>query len=145
MKNDHFICKNNKILLRWGNTSAGDKRYGMKKENCQQCPLLQDCMPNATINSRKMISSPNHIEKKRRLPYSEDMRIKIDSDYGKKAYSRRLAIAEPPFANIRYHKKMNYFTLRSKKKVNIQWNLFAIINNLSKIARAIQQGIEIPT
>lgn len=142
--NDSYICKNNKVLVRWGNSSGGQNRYGMKKQNCQQCPLLANCMPKANSNSRKTICVPNPTFLKRKLPYSEAMRIKIDSEYGKKAYSKRLAIAEPPFANIRHHKKMNYFTLRTKKKVNIQWNLFAIINNLSKIANAIKkQEIEI--
>ena len=51
----------------------------------------------------------------------------------KKMDSKRMGIVEPVFAKIRAQKKINYFTLRSKKKVNIQWNLFSIIPNLEKL------------
>ena len=47
----------------------------------------------------------------------------------------RVAIAEPPFANICHIMGLDRFTLRGKKKVNIQWNLFCIVHNLKKVAR----------
>jgi hypothetical protein len=47
----------------------------------------------------------------------------------------RVTIAEPNFANIRHIMGLDRFTLRGKKKVNIQWNLFCIIHNLKKVAR----------
>ncbi|BCL59720.1 hypothetical protein DGMP_04130 [Desulfomarina profundi] len=61
------------------------------------------------------------------------MKRKIDSATGRAIYSMRLAIGEPPFAHIRSTIGLNIFTLRSKKKVNIQWNLFCIIHNLKKV------------
>lgn len=63
------------------------------------------------------------------------MKRKIDSNAGRTLYSLRVAIAEPPFANICHILGLDYFTLRSKKKVNIQWNLFCIVHNLIKVAR----------
>ncbi|WP_407929135.1 transposase [Desulfomarina profundi] len=42
-------------------------------------------------------------------------------------------MGEPPFAHIRSIIGLDRFTLRSKKKVNIQWNLFCIIHNLKKV------------
>jgi len=48
------------------------------------------------------------------------MMQKIDTTEGKDMYSRRMGIVEPVFANIRAMKKMNYLTLRTKVKVNIQ-------------------------
>jgi hypothetical protein len=47
----------------------------------------------------------------------------------------RVAIAEPPFANICRIMGLDRFTLRGKRKVNIQWNLFCIVHNLKKVAR----------
>jgi len=43
----------------------------------------------------------------------------------------------PPthFANICHIMGLDRFTLRGKKKVNIQWNLFCIVHNLKKVAR----------
>jgi hypothetical protein len=51
------------------------------------------------------------------------------------AYAIRLAIGEPPFANIRSAFRLDRFTLRGKRKVNIQWNLFCMIHNIKKIHR----------
>ena len=61
------------------------------------------------------------------------MREKIDTEEARKIYSYRMGIVEPVFGNIRSQKKLNYFTLRSKNKVNIQWNLFCIVHNIEKL------------
>ena len=45
----------------------------------------------------------------------------------------RMGIVEPVFANFRYHKQMNKFTLRTKEKVSIQWLLYSIVHNIEKI------------
>ena len=63
----------------------------------------------------------------------EKMKNKIDSIFGKWVYSKRMKVIEPVFANIRHNLGMNHFTLRSKAKVNIQWNLFNIVHNIGKI------------
>ena len=44
---------------------------------------------------------------------------KIERPEIRDLYSRRMAIIEPVFANITYHKKLNKFTLRTKVNVNI--------------------------
>jgi len=61
------------------------------------------------------------------------MKLKIDSLLGRQIYARRLAIVEPVFANIRVHKRLDHFTLRKKRKVDIQWKLFALVHNIGKI------------
>ncbi len=50
-------------------------------------------------------------------------------------YARRLAIVELVFANICVHKHMDRFTLRSKRKVDVQWarTRFALVYNIGKI------------
>ncbi len=63
----------------------------------------------------------------------DEMKAKIDSEEGKRIYARRLAIVEPVFANICVHKSMHRFTLRSKRKVDVQWRLFALVHNIAKI------------
>jgi len=57
----------------------------------------------------------------------------MDSDEGQRIYARRLGIVEPVFANICVHKHMRHFTLRSKRKVDVQWRLFALVHNIGKI------------
>jgi hypothetical protein len=61
------------------------------------------------------------------------MAAKIDSEWGRRLYHHRMAIAEPVFANIRTYKAMNRFTLRGKIKVNIQWLLYCMVHNIGKI------------
>ena len=58
---------------------------------------------------------------------SEKMRKKIDNPAYQELYSRRMQIIEPVFANVTYCKGMDRFTLRTQKKVNIQWLLLDII------------------
>ena len=58
---------------------------------------------------------------------------KIDTEEGRQIYSMRMGIVEPVFANIRYNKKMDRFTLRQKEKVNVQWLLFSLVHNIEKI------------
>jgi hypothetical protein len=67
--------------------------------------------------------------------FTEKMRRKIDSAASRAIYSMRLAVSEPPFAHIRSMIGLNYFTLRTKPKVDTQWKLFCIIHNLKKIHR----------
>ena len=40
---------------------------------------------------------------------------------------------EPVFGNLK-NKGMGRFTLRGKKKVNTQWQLFSLVHNIEKIA-----------
>jgi hypothetical protein len=67
--------------------------------------------------------------------FTERMKHKIDSTVGRALYGMRLAIGEPPFAHIRSALGLNRFTLRGKRKVNVQWNLFCIVHNMKKIQR----------
>jgi hypothetical protein len=62
------------------------------------------------------------------------MRIKIDSPLGKIIYGRRFGNVEPVFGNLRFNKKLNYFTCLGKEKVNIQWLLACMLHNIEKIA-----------
>ena len=59
---------------------------------------------------------------------------KIDTEEGTRLYSRRFAIVETVFANIRTQKGLDHFTLRGKQKVDIQWALYAMVHNIEKLA-----------
>ena len=63
------------------------------------------------------------------------MRLKFDSPRGREIYSRRIATVEPVFANLQ-NKGMRRFTLRGRRKVDAQWQLFTMVHNIEKIARA---------
>ena len=69
----------------------------------------------------------------RRGVAAERMRRKFDTPRGREIYSRRMGTVEPVFANIQ-NKGMRRFTLRSRSKVNVQWQLFTMVHNIEKIA-----------
>ena len=68
------------------------------------------------------------------------MKTKIDSDEGRHIYSQRLGTVEPVFGNITVNKKMDRFGHRGKSKVNAQWLMFCMVQNIEKLQRYEQTG-----
>ncbi|HKO94950.1 MAG TPA: transposase [Polyangiaceae bacterium] len=52
---------------------------------------------------------------------------------GKGAVRPRMGTVEPVFGNLQ-NKGMRRFTLRGRRKVNTQWQLFTMVHNIEKIA-----------
>lgn len=103
--------------------------YRARVEDCAACPLRSRCLSKPTTVRRYLsiqveTPPPNLIDQ---------MKAKMETDEGKRIYARRLGIVEPVFANICVHKRMHRLTLRSKRKVDIQWRLFALVHNIGKI------------
>ena len=103
--------------------------YHARPEDCAACPLRARRLKKADTVCRNLSiqvesQAPNLID---------EMKAKIDSEAGKRIYARRLGIVEPVFANICVQKRMHRFTLRSKRKVDVQWRLFALVHNIGKI------------
>jgi hypothetical protein len=67
--------------------------------------------------------------------YTQKMKRKIDSVFGRFIYSWRLATAEPVFANITRSRGLDRFTLRGRRKVNTQWLLYCMVHNIGKVHR----------
>ena len=65
---------------------------------------------------------------------SDRMKRKIDSERGREMITRRFATVEPVFGNVRGNKKMNRFTLRGSGKVDGQWKLYCMVQNIEKLA-----------
>ena len=67
--------------------------------------------------------------------YTAKMKRKIDTEHGRYQYSRRLAVAEPVFANISSTRALRRFSHRGKTKVNTQWLLYCMVHNIGKAQR----------
>jgi transposase len=128
-----YRCPQGKFLKRGARSQRNRYRvydiYRARPQDCAPCPLRSRCLskPDAKYRSLSVevgSQSPNLIEQ---------MKAKIDDPHGRALYARRLAIVEPVFANIRVHKRLDRFTLRSKAKVDVQWKLFAVVHNIGKI------------
>ena len=86
------------------------KRYFGQKIICDQCSRRKDCLRSETSRYKVYQIAVGEIG---RDPIKR-MIDKIDTPMGRKIYSKRMGIVEPAFANIRIHKGMDHFTLRSQ-------------------------------
>ena len=122
----------------------GKDEYGNSKlffegrlTKCRSCPIKHQCMRNpSSANHRKGNGRQvSFILQNNREPnYTDWMKQRVDSDKGKHIYSHRMSVVEPVFGNIGANKKLNRFSLRGKKKVQGQWQLFCLIHNIEKLA-----------
>jgi hypothetical protein len=110
------------------------KFHGLKTE-CRVCELRARCLkyPERT-EARQVYFFENRSEEAPET-FTQKMKRKIDSVLGSHIYSRRIGTVEPVFANIRNALGIRRFTLRGKRKVNIQWKLYCAVHNLIKIHR----------
>ena len=111
------------------------KKYQIKRGLCVNCPMLKKCVNVKTSKNpaRTLYVTDNEYEEN----LSEKMRKKIDDPAYREIYSRRQQIIEPVFSDITYCKGMNRFTLRTKRKVGIQWKLYCIVHNIGKCVKTL--------
>jgi hypothetical protein len=131
---DQYVCPNGKRLRVKAKELYRDglvyRVYMAEKKDCKGCTLRLKCLSGRGAK-RKYLWVPIAVEL---TNLSKRMAGKVDTEMGRKIYPRRIAIAEPVFANIRAHKRLDRFTLRGKIKVNIQWLLYCMVHNIGKIA-----------
>lgn len=105
------------------------------KSVCGPCILRERCLttPEKT-ETKQMTIFLGRSEAAKESPI-EKMKRKFDTLFGRFIYNKRIAIVEPVFGNLK-NKGMDRFTLRGRKKVNAQWQLFSLVHNVEKIAHA---------
>jgi len=130
---DKYVCPNGKRLKVKARELYRDglvyRVYIAEEKDCQRCTLKLKCLSGRGAK-RKYLWVPIAVQL---TNLSKRMAGKVDTEMGRKIYPRRIAIAEPVFANIRTHKRLDRFTLRGKVKVNIQWLLYCMVHNIGKI------------
>ena len=70
------------------------------------------------------------------LPHTQRMKERIDSDTGRRLYGDRFSTVEPVFGNLRHNKGLDRFTLRGRQKVDGQWKLYCMVQNIEKLAHS---------
>lgn len=104
---------------------------------CRACHLKEDCLrnpdsPNTRKGHGRQVSFI--VETSNRSPnYTDWMKHRIDSDDGKQIYGHRMSVVEPVFANMSSNKGLKRFSLRSRRKVQGQWQLYCVIHNIEKL------------
>jgi hypothetical protein len=128
-----YVCPNGKELkLNAKGCRVGGfegRRYEARKLDCQECPLRAQCLKKGAGRRKLYI-----VERRVGRDWLGEMRKKIDSVEGRAAYARRMGIVEPVFGNITGAKRLDRFTLRGRPKVRVQWQLYAVVHNIEKIA-----------
>jgi transposase len=129
---DIYTCPAGETLTRSHDTSKNGKKvyrhYASTEKLCSACPFRNRCLAKKT-SKRRWLSV--HYDEEL-ATFTHKLIAKIDSDEGRQKYNQRFGMIEPVFANIRTQKRMDHFTLRGKKKVNIQWLLYCLVHNIEK-------------
>jgi len=134
----HCICPAGKRLYRNGtNCNIGGRhaiRFSGTQRACEKCPLRAQCLrhPQRSKVRQVAIFMGKHATASEKA--SERMKRKIDSEQGHEMIARRFATVEPVFGNLRGNKKLNRFTLRGRGKVDGQWKLYCLVQNIEKLA-----------
>ena len=105
------------------------------KRDCLPCAHRERCFKDPAKTDVRQVAI--FIGRSRQEPpgYLDLMKQKIDTPEGRYQYSRRMGIVEPVFANICSTLRLDRFSLRGRKKVDIQWKLYCMVHNLLKIHR----------
>lgn len=114
------------------------QNYTAKAADCNHCELSKQCLRGPLKPNDGRGRQVTRFVPKPKDPThpSERMRQAIDSPKGRQLYSQRIGTVEPVFANIRHNKRLTRFNHRGREKVNTQWNLYCMVRNIEKLAKA---------
>lgn len=104
---------------------------------CRHCPKKHRCMqtPSAADHRHGKGRQVSFALDQSRSPnYTDWMKHRVDSPEGKRIYSHRMSVVEPVFSNIGTTKRLNRFSLRGKRKVQGQWQLYCLVHYIEKLA-----------
>jgi transposase len=103
------------------------------RELCGRCPLRSKCLRKPDVSAYRQVA---FFQGRAYLRYVHTARMKdkIDSPRGRAIYARRLGTVEPIFAHLR-GRGLHRFTLRRRRKVDVQWKLYCLVHNIHKIRR----------
>ena len=135
----YCICPAGKRLYRNGGNVIVDGNRAIKfrgrKTDCRVCEFREKCLRHPDRTETRQVYFFVGRSESAPETFTQKMKRKIDSIKGRLIYNRRLGTSEPPFANIRSTMGLDRFSLRGKRKVNIQWILYCTVHNLLKVHR----------
>ena len=131
------VCPAGKSLYRKGvsnvtNGYVGEHFRGAKRD-CAPCALRAQCLRTPETTVVRNVAFFRGREDTERETHTMRMQQRLDAPEGRAQYGQRFATVEPVFANVRYNKRLDRFTLRGRAKVNGQWQLFCMVHNIEKL------------
>lgn len=129
---DHYICPMGQKMAYIGDrkrkTTTGFEQATRlyKAKNCQNCPLNGACHKS---QHDRIIQINVNLERQKQQ--AEQL---LKSEEGVAKRKKRCFDVEPVFGNIKANHGFRRFMLRGKQKVEIEWGLIAIAQNIRKRA-----------
>ena len=134
-ENKEAVCPNGKKMILTGTNietiNGPHIRFRGYLKDCRACPLQTQCMKKEVKKQGRQISVL--IEGQRKTTHLDKMKKVIDSEEGKRWYSKRMHTIEPVFGNICSNKGLNKLSLRGQSKVTAQWQLYCMVHNVEKL------------
>jgi len=132
------VCPAGQSLYRKGKGLAtrghiADRFQGAKGV-CGPCPLRAHCLRTPETTRTRQVAFFTGKTPERRDSYTARMQRRIDTPAERARYARRFATVEPVFGNLCANKGLDRFTLRGRAKVDTQWKLFCLVQNIEKLA-----------
>jgi len=133
------ICPAGQFLYQNGSHCRIGARVAVKftgaKRVCAPCTLRSQCLRHPERTPVRQVVFFTGATTGKPETYTAKMKRKIDTEYGRYQYSRRLGTAEPVFANLCHAHGLRRFSHRGRTKVNTQWLLYCLVHNIGKVQR----------
>ncbi len=112
------VCPAGKSLIRRGarnvtNGHVGEHFQGAKRDGAP-CALRDQCLRTPTTTVVRNVAFFRGREDAETETHTMRMQQRLDTPEGREQYGRRFATVEPVFANIRFNKRLDRFTLRGR-------------------------------
>jgi len=135
-----WVCPAGKSLYRKGasnvtNGYVGEHFRGAKRD-CAPCVLRAQCLRTPTTTVVRNVAFFRGREDAPSETHTRRMQQRLDTPEGREQYGQRFATVEPVFANVRFNKQLDRFTVRGRTKVHGQWLLFCLVHNIEKLTHA---------
>jgi transposase len=134
------LCPAGKSLYRKGRANVTNGYVGAHfrgaKRDCVPCPLRARCLrtPESTAVRNVVFFHGRVATRPQLVTHTARMKAKIDTPEGRALYGQRFGAVEPVFGNLCHNKGLDRFTLRGRTKVDGQWKLFCLVQNIEKLA-----------
>ena len=114
------VCPAGKSLYRKGashvtNGYVGEHVRGAKRDGAP-CTLRDQCLRTPTPTVVRNVAFFRGREDAETETHTMRMQQRLDAPEGREQYGQRFATVEPVFANVRYNKRLDRFSLRAGRK-----------------------------
>lgn len=134
------VCPAGKSLYRKGSANVTNGYVGAHfrgaKRDCLPCAHRARCLrtPDTTPVRNVVFFHGRVAARPKAETHTARMQRRIDAPEGRARYGQRFGTVEPVFGNLCYNKGLGRFTLRGRTKVDGQWKLFCLVQNIEKLA-----------